>query len=305
MASYVIITPAYNEGQYLGTTIRSVTSQTQLPARWVIVDDGSEDDTQRIAKEACDQYPWIQYRRRQRCGGDTYYASNVYAIQEGLQCLEGVSYDYLAILDADMSLPPDYYARIVQQFERCPRLGLASGVRVERANGGIRQTLHDRRSSPKAIMVFRRQCYEEIGGFLPLKYGGEDTCACFAARQVGWQTWSFPDLVTIHHRPVGEGHIRSVLAIRFRMGLCEYFIGSSALFVLAKSLRRCWREPPFAIGGLMRVAGYLAGFFKREPRQVPEELVRFIRREQWGRLVNFNRVPEVIEATGEDGVSAS
>ena len=213
MASYVIITPAYNEAAYLGATIDGVVQQTIRPKRWVIVDDGSQDETPRVAQEACTRYPWIQYYRRERSTDHTYYASNVYAIREGVRCVDAVEYDYLAILDADISLPPDYYAQILQRFEQHLRLGIASGVYVDRMHNGFRKVLNDRRSTPKALMVFRRGCYEDIEGFLPMKYGGEDTCACFAARMAGWQTWSFPDLVAIHNKPAGTGQALSLIHI--------------------------------------------------------------------------------------------
>jgi poly-beta-1,6-N-acetyl-D-glucosamine synthase len=291
MSRYVIITPAYNEAAYLAATVESVVQQTALPERWVIVDDGSQDETPRIAQEACSQYPWIQYSRRERSTDHTYYASNVYAIRQGVRCLDAVEYEYLAILDADISLPPDYYVEILRRFEKYARLGIASGVYVERTKNGFRKVLNDRRSTPKALMVFRKACYEEVSGFLPMKYGGEDTCACFAARMAGWKTWSFPEMVAIHNKPLGTGHAKGRIRICFRLGIGEHYLGSHPLFVLAKSIRRCFGESPFLAAGLSRLAGYLTGFFMHESREVPADLLRFIRKEQWQRLVGFNRVP--------------
>ncbi len=290
MNSYVIITPAYNEMQYIGTAIESVIAQTVRPLLWVIVDDGSTDETGEIIKLYAERHEWIRYVYRQKAPGQTYFGSGVQAILKGLKLLARESYEYLAILDADISLPKDYYEKILDCFERDERLGIASGVYVDNIDGHLRKVLNDRRSTPKGLMVFRKSCYEDIGGFIPLKYGYEDTCACFAARMKGWKTWSFPDMVAIHNKPVGTGHSKSLLRIRFRLGIGEYYSGSQPLFMLLKATKRCFRERPFLSGGLARLAGYVYGHFMHEKRQVPEELVNYIRKEQVSRILKFNRV---------------
>lgn len=290
---YIIITPAYNEAEYIEQTIESVISQTTLPDLWVIVDDGSMDNTAEIIQRYAKEYDWIRYLRREKVSGQTYYASNVYAVDEGIMNAKGFEYKYLAILDADISLPKDYYEQIFMRFMRDEKLGIASGIYLVRKGEKLKTVLNDRRSSPKNIMVFRKECFEQIDGFVPMKYGGEDTCACFMARMRGWKSWSFPDLVVIHNKPVGTGHSRGLLKIRFRQGVGEYFIATHPLFMLAKSMRRCIKEHPFILGGIARIAGFLYGYCLREKRQIPDDVVRFIRREQIGRIFNFNRITDI------------
>ena len=111
----VITIPAYNEAKYIEQTIESVVSQTVLPDLWVIVDDGSTDGTANIIKQYARRYDWIRYLRREKVAGQTYYASNVYAVDEGIKNAKDFEYEYLAILDADITLPADYYEQI---FER-------------------------------------------------------------------------------------------------------------------------------------------------------------------------------------------
>jgi poly-beta-1,6-N-acetyl-D-glucosamine synthase len=288
---FAIVTPAYNEARYIGMTIESVLAQTIKPLKWVIVDDGSMDDTPSIIQQYAAQYPWIEYIRREKVPGQQYFASNVYAIQEGIDRLGTVGYEYLAILDADISLSPNYYAMILSRLAKEERLGIASGVYVDRmADGRFRKVLNDRRSTPKSITVFRKPCFEQIGGFIPMKYGGEDTVACFAARMKGWKTWSFPDIEVIHNKPAGTGHAKGYLKIRFRQGVGEYYLASHPLFMLSKSVRRCFKEPPYLIGGLMRLAGYLTACVQHEQRQISGDLVQFIRAEQWCRVIHGNRV---------------
>ena len=288
---YVIVTPAFNEAEYIERTIKGVLAQTILPTKWIVVDDGSTDDTAEIIRKYAEQHNWICYLYRNKVMEQTYYASNVYAIEEGYEQVKKLDFDYLAILDADISLPEDYYEQLFEKFSQNEKLGIASGIYLVREGEKLKTVLNDRRSCPKNIMVFRRQSYDNIGGFVPMKYGGEDTCACFMARMKGWKSWSFPDLVVIHNKPVGTGHSKSLLKIRFRQGVGEYFMATHPVFMLAKSLRRCVRERPLLSGGLARIAGFLYGYCLREKRQVPDDVVRFVRREQIGRIFNFNRVP--------------
>ena len=290
--SFLVITPAYNEEKYLPKTIEGMLAQTTLPDRWIIVDDGSTDQTGTIIEQYARQYPWISYIRRNKDPSQTYYASNVYAIQEGLRGCKEIPYDYLAILDADISIPSDYYERIFRCMAADEKLGIASGIYVDNINGKLRKVMNDRRSTPKALMVFRRQCFEEVGGFLPMRYGGEDTCACFTARMKGWKTWSFLQLRAIHNKPVGTGNADSLLKIRFKQGVGEYHLAVHPLFFLLKSVRRCFTEPPFLLGGMARVAGYLRGYFMRQEKQMPDALVRYVRWEHLHRIFEGNQIPD-------------
>jgi biofilm PGA synthesis N-glycosyltransferase PgaC len=289
---FVIITPAFNEQRWIGQTIEKVLQMTCLPDLWLIVDDDSTDQTASVIQNYASHHPWIRYYHRQKVHGQSYYSSNVYAILEGYEQIRMESFDYLAILDGDISLPQTYYESLLAKFEADPELGIASGVYLDCVNGKLRKILNDRRSTPKALMVFRRTCYEAIGGLVPMKYGGEDTCACFTARMKGWKTWSFPDLAAIHNKPVGTGHGKSMLQIRFRQGIGEYFMAMHPLFMILKSLRRCFLERPFLLGGLARMAGYCCGWLKREPLQIPQETVRFIRAEQRSRIFGLNRMAD-------------
>ncbi len=140
-------------------------------------------------------------------------------------------------------------------------------------------------------MVFKKECFDDIGGFDPMKYGGEDTVACFAARMKSYKTWSFPDVVAIHNKPIGTGHAKGLFKIRFRQGVGEYFLATHPLFMLVKSARRCLKEPPYGISGLLRLAGFVYAHYLRENRQIPDELVQFIRKEQLDRIFKGNKIP--------------
>ena len=288
--SYCIITPAFNEADYIGKAIESVLSQTILPHRWVIIDDGSTDNTSEIIKSYSDKYKWVKYIYREKIKGQAYYASNVHAIMAGWRSLQAESFDYLAILDADITLPDTYYEQVFGHFLADSRLGVASGIYENLIDGKLHKVLNDRRSTPKAIQVFRREVFEQIGGFLPLKYGGEDTIACVMARMTGWKAWSFPDIKVVHHRPTGMGNKRNIFRIRFNQGVCEYSLGSHPVFFIIKSSRRALLEKPFILGGILRLCGYFWAFFSRKEMSVPPHVVRYIKEEHKGRLLKFNKI---------------
>ncbi|MBM4026140.1 MAG: glycosyltransferase family 2 protein [Planctomycetes bacterium] len=297
---YVIVTPAHNEADHLPATVASVLRQTVPPCRWVVVDDGSTDETPALLAAWVRQHEFLQYHRRLRDGSQSYFASNVYAIMEGVRQVETLDYEFLAVLDAEITLPPDYYEQILARFEADPALGVASGIYENLIAGRLHKVMNDRRSTPKAIQVFRRSCFEQIGGYIPLKYGAEDTCACLLARLRGWKAWSFPELKVIHRRPTGLGNAKSILRASFELGLQEYGLGSHPLFVLTKYLRRAFLEKPYGVRAAATLAGFLYGSLRAEKRQISRELVRFARREQLARVWNFNRIPRTCRWEGSD-----
>jgi len=302
---YVIITPAYNEEDAIEITIKSVIRQSILPCKWVIVDDGSTDSTAEIVKRYEAEYDFIEYHSRERIAGQSYYGSNVYAISQGVEQVKGMDYDFLAILDADIDLCGNYYEEIFRRFQCNLELGIATGTYVEEIGGQFLEAVIDRRSTPKAIQVFRKECFEKIGGFIPLKNGGEDSCAEIMARMYGWQTWSFPEIKVVHLKPVGTGDGRGVLQGRFRLGMTDYCLATHPVFMLAKCLRRTVKEKPYVSSGVCRFAGFLKGYIVREPRQIPTSVRVHVRREQLNRLMAVvgagERLWTPVVPVGEEG----
>lgn len=259
---YVIITAAFNESNFIEETLESVIRQTVLPYKWIIVDDGSTDSTEEIIKKYSSQYDFIQYHFREKLEGQAYFASNVEAIMDGYQKILDLEYDFLAILDADITLPEIYYEKIINYFSSDENLGIASGIYENLINGKLYEVLSDRRSTPKAIQVFRRNVFEEIGGFLPLPHGGEDTISCVMARMAGWKVWSFPDIKVVHRRPTGTGAFGNICVVRFNQGICEYNLAAHPLFFFIKINRRAFLESPYLLGGLARLCGYIWAFMR-------------------------------------------
>ena len=289
MSSYCVITPAFNEEKSLGQVIETLVTQSVLPKKWLIVDDGSTDQTASIIKKYAEQYPFIQYIFREKPKGQDYFASNVFAIMEGYRQIRDESFDFLGVLDADILLPKDYYHAIIRKFGKDKQLGVASGIYENLINGKLHKVLNDRRSTPKAIQVFRKEVFDELNGYLPMKYGGEDTVSCFMARMNGWKVWSFPDIKVVHLRPTGTGAANSIFQARFKQGVAEYHMATQPLFFALKCLRRMVLERPYFLGGLLRGAGYCWTALRREPRQLPKDVITFLRKEQLRRVFSGNK----------------
>lgn len=283
-SKYVIITPTYNESKFIGATIKGVVSQTIVPIKWVIVDDSSTDNTAEIVKQYANDHHFIEFCSHKRRPEHTYYESNVYAILEGYDNVKDLDFEYLAILDADITLCENYYEEIFARFDANAELGIATGTLLEEIGGCMKELVFDRYSTPKAFQVFRRKCYEQIGGYIPCKNGGEDSCAEIMARMYGWQTWSFTDIKAIHQRPVGIRGGRTILKAKFNQGLTDYSVGTHPIFMLAKCFRRGLIERPYIFSGLARLTGFLYGYLAREKRQLPSSVRKYVRKEQFMRL---------------------
>jgi poly-beta-1,6-N-acetyl-D-glucosamine synthase len=282
---YVLITPVRNEQDTIEGTLDSVLRQTVQPARWVIVSDSSTDRTDEIIQHHARQHDFIELIRLNR-PTERSFAAKIAAFNLGYEALRDEAFDLIGNLDADVTFDPDYYEQIMRLFGRNPRLGIAGGIIMEYLAGGFRKQQSSSLHTPGATQVFRRQCFEEIGGYLPLKNGGEDSAADIMARMRGWQTQSFGHLRVFHHRRVGSG-LGGVLRARYYAGVTDYNLGKHPVFMLAKSLRRL-NESPCVLSSICRMAGFFHALARRGERPVPVEFIEFVRREQLKRLVLFH-----------------
>lgn len=284
--SYVLITPARNEAAFIEQTIKSVIAQTALPAKWVIVSDGSTDGTDEIVARYAVDTPWLELiRMPERRERD--FAGKVRAFNAGLTKVAGLKYEVIVSLDADISFEADYFSLLLEKLSSDQRLGVV-GTPFQEASGQI----YDYRfvsieHVSGACQVFRRECFEQIGGYLPVKGGSIDHIAVIAARMKGWRTRTFTEKICLHHRAMGTAG-RGMLKSRFKLGVKDYSIGNHPLWELFRAARQM-SLPPIFIGGLALAAGYLWESIRQVPRPVSPELVAFHRREQMQRLSRFIR----------------
>ncbi len=278
---YVLVTAARNEEDSIGRTIESVIRQTVLPRRWVIVSDGSTDNTEAIVREHMRQAAYIELVRMPE-RGDRHFAAKVQAFNEGRRHLEDIEYELIGNLDADVSFGEDFFEFLLGKFSQLPELGVAGTDYVE----GDFHSFKDSYISPNHVngqcQLFRRRCFEDIGGYTPVKGGGIDWLAVTTARMKGWQSRSFGEMSYVHHQPMGRTH-GNVLAARFHYGRKDYVCGGHPLWQVFRSLFQMTKKP-YLIGGFLLLFGYFWSWISRRERIASAELIRFHRREQMQRL---------------------
>src|SRR5277367_1341782 len=167
---YVLVTAAYNEEALIEATIQAVAAQTVPPARWVIVSDGSTDRTDEIVQRYALENPWIHLHRIVE-DHPRNFAAQVYAINAGMAQLQGVDYDFIGNLDADVTMRPEYFERLLARFQQDQQLGLAGGAIHEKASDGqFRARLTNSPTSvAHACQLFRREWFSAVGGgYVPL-----------------------------------------------------------------------------------------------------------------------------------------
>jgi glycosyltransferase involved in cell wall biosynthesis len=279
--TYVLVTAARNEAQFIGATLDSVVSQTVRPSAWVVVSDGSTDATDDIVSSYAARYPFITLMRVARAD-DRNFGAKVNAVRLGFAKAKTTSFDLIGNLDADVSFEPTYFERLLERFRQEPRLGIAGGWIHEETRGRFRPRRFNRAESvPHAVQLLRRQCYEDIGHYLPLKYGGEDTHAVVCARMHGWLATAFDDLPVLHHRRTSSAG--GLLSGCFRRGLADHALGYLLTYAIGAYVRRL-RERPYIAGSLLRFLGYTCASLRGDRRIVSDEFVAFLRTEQRRRL---------------------
>lgn len=279
--SYALITPARNEEAYIERTIRSVVSQTVLPVKWVIVSDGSTDRTDEIVKGYLPANPWMQLiRMPQRT--ERHFAAKVHAFNAGYEKVKSIGYDIIGNLDADLSFEADYIEFLLGKFSEDPALGVAGTPFIEDGSQPYDYRFTNIEYVSGACQLFRRECFEVIGGYMPIKGGGIDWVAVTTARMKGWKTRTFTEKTIFHHRSMGTGK-GNILMARFRLGKEDYYEGSHPLWELFRAMYQM-KFSPRILGGLFMLSGYIAAFLQRTERPVSPELIAFYRKEQMQRL---------------------
>lgn len=281
---YLLITPAKNEDAFIELTARSVISQNVRPIRWVVVSDGSTDRTNEIVAHYMREHNWIELlqmpdRRSRDFGGKAACVNAGYAHTRHL------SYDVIGSLDADISFEEDYFAFLLEKFAADPKLGIAGTPFSEKG-----RTYDYRFSSTDhvsgACQLFRRDCFEGIGGYTPAKGGGIDVIAVLTARSKGWRTRTFIEKTCEHHRPMGSANDRNRMSAIFNLGGRQYCLGFHPLWQFCRSIYQMSKKP-YITGGCALFLGYLWAGLRRSQRSVTPELVEFQQQDQMRRLRKF------------------
>lgn len=284
----LVISPVRDEAAFLQQTIDSMVAQTVRPKVWMIVDDGSKDETPEIVERAAAKHPWIRLHRRKDRGVRHVGGGVVETFDDGLQHFNLDDFDYLCKLDGDLKFGPTYFEKLLAKFEADPKLGTASGKCFDIAPGGGWVPLRTGDEfSLGACKTYRVKCFREIGGLV--RQAMWDGIDCHRCRMLGWKATSFhdEDLRLYEMRPMGSSH-KGVCHGRLRWGQGQYFMGTHWLYACAIAFYRMF-ERPFIVGGFCIFWGYVRGFLRRVPRYDDREFRKFLHRWQLSKLNPFSR----------------
>ena len=263
-ANYLLVTAAKNELQQLPKLIESIIGQTLRPAIWMLVDDGSEDGTSSLVDSIAHQHSWIRVIHRDK--GPHHGLRYSMALREGFEkaqeiCAESnIDYQYLGLVDADMVLEPEHFEKFIAEFERNPRLGLACCGIYHRDDQGNLILEAYRSDWPRGGQrVWRRACYEQIGGQPIAK--SADSVGNAKVRSTDWEMRNFPQIRAVARASgTTKGHwAHCVYAAESAYYLCYH-----PVLVVMKALLYLWRSPHYGI--VPFVIGYLKEWISRRPR---------------------------------------
>ena len=281
--TYVLLTPARNEAQFIEQTIDAVVRQTVRPAKWLIISDGSTDGTDEIVKRHAATHNWIELVRTPE-RKERHFAGKVHAFNAGYARVTDLAYDVIGNLDADITFDEEQFEFLLSQFAANTQLGVAGTPFREEGNQyDYRFTSIEHVSG--ACQLFRRKCFEEIGGYVPIRIGGIDLVAVITARMKGWQTRTFTEKTCTHHRQIGTAKQNSLM-VAFRGGRGDFMLGGHPVWELFRCVYQMTRRPVL-LGGSLRLAGFLWAMVTQVEKAVHAEFVQFRRAEQMRRLGSF------------------
>jgi poly-beta-1,6-N-acetyl-D-glucosamine synthase len=245
-------------------TLDNVLAQSLRPARWVIVDDGSTDDTPRILAEYARRHDWIEIVTVRDRGERSVGPGVIEAFYAGYRTIDPDDYDYLCKLDLDLRLPPRYFEILVARMAANPRIATCSGKAYVAERGRLVPERHGDDTSLGMTKFYRVACFKAIGGFeRAVMWDGID---CHRCRMKGWIacSWDEPELRFVHLRPMGSSQT-SIYAGRMRHGAGQYFMGTGFLYMAASAASRL-NQKPYVLGSLAMLWGWLRSALRRKPR---------------------------------------
>jgi len=300
MSPYVIVTPAHNEAKFIGRTLESMVRQTLTARRWVIVDDGSTDGTADVVADYAARFDFIRLVRKSR-DPERNFARKVHAFERGLEELRDVPYEFIGNVDADMSFGEDYFERILGGFDAEPRLGISGGIVYTKFTRRFKTYDRTTDSVGGKVQLFRRRCFEEIGGYRALAFGGIDATAEIMARMRGWTVRKSLDVPAFEHRPTGFAY-GNPLQAKVCEGRRFHSLGYDPTFYVLRCIYRAG-EFPLLIGSAAALGRFFYGMARGDAIVLPEEVVRYLRHEQRQKLRRLLRLPS--RQSGGDRNSAS
>ena len=279
------MTPVRDEEEFIALTMECMLRQSLRPVEWVIVNDGSTDNTGVVIDQYARQHPWIHAVHRPNRGFRKAGGGVVEAFNDGYASIAARDWDFVVKFDGDLSFEPGYFQKCFEYFEQEPDLGIGGGVichiRDGRESVEANPSFHVR----GATKIYRKACWEALGGLWPAP--GWDTFDEVKANRLGWTTHSFADLHLTHHRETGTAE--GIWAGLVKNGRANYICGYHPLFMLGKCMSRLFRRP-YLIGSIALSYGFITGYWKRIPQVNDPLTIAYLRRQQLGRLAGARTI---------------
>lgn len=279
--SYVVITPARNEERVIELTLRSMVVQTVVPLKWVIVDDGSTDATSEIVERYASRYDWITLIHRPP-HEKREFASKVHSFNAGFELVKDLPYDIIANLDADLTFDADFFEFLLKKFEEMPQLGVAGTHYTEESYSSITDSYQGDTFVNGCMQLFRRECFDEIGGYVPSPGGGIDWIAVTTARMRGWTTRAFSEKMFFHNRAAGTGE-SNLFDAAVKGGKRDYLQGNHPLWEFFRCIYKM-KSKPYLVNGVVVWLGYMWSWMTGVERPISHELLVFNRNEEMEKL---------------------
>jgi len=278
---FIIITPAKNEGKFIECTLQSVFAQTVKPKKWVIVDDGSEDDTAAIVARYIDKCDYLRIVKRDSSNEERWGGSKVVrAFYTGYDIVRDEHFDFIVKLDADLTLPSNYFEEVIKCFEKNPRVGLCGGYCTILENGSYVKEYYSEHHVRGAFKAYRKECFQDIGGLKQIwSWDGIDESA---VRFNGWELKVLP-LPVIHHRPTSKEY--NLLRHCFKTGR-EMYKERVAFFSLIITCIVKVSQKPVIIGSMLYMLGYLVSWLNREVKVIDKDLGDYIKNDSYSKVLS-------------------
>jgi poly-beta-1,6-N-acetyl-D-glucosamine synthase len=277
---YVVVTPVRDEECFIEKTILSMLAQTIQPDEWIIVNDGSTDNTGIIIDRYAKQHSWIKALHRTNRGYRKAGGGVVKTFYHGHHALTSVEWDFLSKLDGDLSFDPDYFEKCLKYFFAEPALGIGGGVIYHNIGGSLVLEKNPWFHVRGATKIYRKACWEALGGLIEAP--GWDTVDEVKANMLGWTTRSFPDLKLIQHKYTGSAD--GVWGGQVKNGRADYIAGYHPLFMAVKCMKRIFQKP-YLLGAIGIFYGFVSGYLKGVQQVQDSKLIRYLRNQQINRLL--------------------
>ena len=276
--NYYIVIPAHNEEAFMALTLQSLTDQTVLPTKAVIVNDNSTDKTGEIVLTFAEKNPWISLVNATSDAIHLPGSKVIQAFQKGLATLDD-QYDIMVKADADLIFPPHYFETIINHFQSDDRIGMVGGFAyIEKKGEWLLENLTDKDHIRGAFKAYRKATFQQIGGLKPAM--GWDTVDELLCKFYHWKVVTDESLKVKHLKPTGANYNKTA---RYKQGEAFYTLGYGFFITAIASLKLAMRK-----GKPLLFLDYIKGFWKakstKKPLLVTEEQAKFIRNYRWKKM---------------------